>query len=74
MGKGIAKNFKHYKIYRAMVQRSLIPKMGAMGTGGASGATDIANLLLGVKYRRSKFLRKGGEKEAKMLERKEFLS
>lgn len=46
MGKGIAKNFKHYKIYRAMVRRSLIPKMGAMGTGGASGATDIANFIL----------------------------
>jgi len=49
MGKGIAKNFKHYKIYRAMVRRSLIPKMGAMGTGGVSGATDIANFILYTK-------------------------
>jgi hypothetical protein len=46
MGKGIAKNFKHYKIYIAMVRRSPFSKMGAMETGGASGATDIANFIL----------------------------
>ena len=55
MGKGVEKVFKNYKMYGAMVRRSPIPKMGAMGTGGAGGATDIAYLLLGVKYRGSKF-------------------
>ena len=46
MGKGIAKNFENSKIYKAMVRRSPVSKMGAMGTGGASGATDIANFIL----------------------------
>jgi len=55
MVKRYCKFFKKYYNVIAMVQRSPIPKMGAMGTGGASGATYIAYLLLGVKYRGSKF-------------------
>jgi len=55
MVKRYCKFFKKYYNVIAMVQRSPIPKMGAMGTGGAGGATDIAYLLLGVKYRGSKF-------------------
>jgi hypothetical protein len=49
MGKDIAKNFRHYKMYGAMVRRIPVSKMGAMGTGGASGATDIANFILYTK-------------------------
>jgi len=49
MGKGVEKVFKNYKMYGAMVRRSPVSKMGAMGTGGASGATDIANFILYTK-------------------------
>jgi len=49
MGKGVEKVFKNYKMYGAMVLRSPFSKMGAMETGGASGATDIANFILYTK-------------------------